>query len=696
MRGPEAAQGVPLAGSPGSLQLLPLRSLAGRCPRRDARPQQRRLQNPLRRCVRRSSHFSVKLIYTAGRPRRPHILNPFAADASCLVAPTPAQLARTTWEHCGVETVIGLTASTAADAPQRAAALLGDGSPLLLVRSSHPFPTTTTPTTTTAAAPPSSALGLRSVSTTGGGASTQRASGLPPRAPLPGRAASPREWQPHGDAPDAPAATTAAAAAARCAAREVPQVSALLQSGVLRTNCVDCLDRTNVAQFAFGAVALGHALVMLGFADSHLLDLDSGIGAQLMEMYQAMGDSLAMQYGGSEAHNPGAVLGGSGAKRGAWRSAGFSREMMTSVRRFYSNNYTDADKQDAINLFLGHFIPERGRPTLWELDSDYYLHSDLRGAQSSEALASLSSVLGNSLSFSSLAAAALAGKGKNGPGLRGEDGGTEQWGVAELLSPSSGPGAVLAAARPCPLWPEADETTTAHDTFTDGTDPLLSFDDLSESPWAFPRATRLHTNAAGAGGFTWPQMGPPVPAMAEPRPPPEVEAARAAVERRARTYARYCGPAEESVGLGTDLSQGVREVEDVLRTDEELWDDLFRSLDRDDDARSSVEGGGGGAGAAGDGLGGEGGGGGGGGGGQWVAPVRVLSQHHTGQVGTPPRRGAPHHPFAQGNSQYSPSQRGPRHSNTGATVRRGTRTPGNGGGAHALSDILRVIQPLDC
>ena len=26
----------------------------------------------------------------------------------------------------------------------------------------------------------------------------------------------------------------------------------LLQSGVLRTNCIDCLDRTNVAQFAAG------------------------------------------------------------------------------------------------------------------------------------------------------------------------------------------------------------------------------------------------------------------------------------------------------------------------------------------------------------------------------------------------------------------------------------------------------------
>lgn len=31
-----------------------------------------------------------------------------------------------------------------------------------------------------------------------------------------------------------------------------------LQHGIIRTNCVDCLDRTNTAQFAVGKHALGH------------------------------------------------------------------------------------------------------------------------------------------------------------------------------------------------------------------------------------------------------------------------------------------------------------------------------------------------------------------------------------------------------------------------------------------------------
>lgn len=37
--------------------------------------------------------------------------------------------------------------------------------------------------------------------------------------------------------------------------------------------------------------------------------------------------------------------------------------------------FADADKQDAINLFLGNFVTEDGQPMLWELHSDYHLHN---------------------------------------------------------------------------------------------------------------------------------------------------------------------------------------------------------------------------------------------------------------------------------------------------------------------------------
>lgn len=51
------------------------------------------------------------------------------------------------------------------------------------------------------------------------------------------------------------------------------------------------------------------------------------------------------------------------------------RELLTSIRRYYSNAFTDRAKQDAINLFLGYYVPNNADKPLWELDTDYYLHN---------------------------------------------------------------------------------------------------------------------------------------------------------------------------------------------------------------------------------------------------------------------------------------------------------------------------------
>ena len=73
----------------------------------------------------------------------------------------------------------------------------------------------------------------------------------------------------------------------------MPDVS--LQTGVLRTNCIDCLDRTNVAQFAAGLGALGRQLAALGLSAEALVDARSSAAAQLMGMYEAMGHALSRQ-----------------------------------------------------------------------------------------------------------------------------------------------------------------------------------------------------------------------------------------------------------------------------------------------------------------------------------------------------------------------------------------------------------------
>lgn len=146
-------------------------------------------------------------------------------------------------------------------------------------------------------------------------------------------------------------------------------VAPRFQSGVLRTNCIDCLDRTNVAQYAYGLAALGRQLHAMGLTNEPKVDGDSSIAAALMELYQSMGDALAQQYGGSAAHNT--VF---PERQGKWKATTQSSEFLKSIKRYYSNAYTDGEKQDAINLFLGYFQPLDGKPALWELDSDYYLH----------------------------------------------------------------------------------------------------------------------------------------------------------------------------------------------------------------------------------------------------------------------------------------------------------------------------------
>ncbi|RLM60730.1 hypothetical protein C2845_PM14G00560 [Panicum miliaceum] len=117
------------------------------------------------------------------------------------------------------------------------------------------------------------------------------------------------------------------------------------QTGVLRTNCIDCLDCTNVAQYAYGLAALGRQLHAMGLTHVSKIHPDSSIASALMEMYQSMGDALAHQYGGSAAHNTVFTE-----RQGKWKATTQSREFLKSIKRYYSNAYADGEKQDAINL----------------------------------------------------------------------------------------------------------------------------------------------------------------------------------------------------------------------------------------------------------------------------------------------------------------------------------------------------------
>lgn len=172
---------------------------------------------------------------------------------------------------------------------------------------------------------------------------------------------------------------------------------AFLQRGIARSNCIDSLDRTNVAQFCIGKCALGYQLYAMGVMDSCVLHSSSELLQILLDMYERMGDCLAMQYGGSQMHRQMKKDRGKSVTMPVLyrnnRSSTKPKEMFVSLMRHYQNSFQDTGKQDAINLLLGYFIPPRLGPAgarvpkqvrsdddvvvphIWELTSDYYLHN---------------------------------------------------------------------------------------------------------------------------------------------------------------------------------------------------------------------------------------------------------------------------------------------------------------------------------
>ncbi|CAF5137769.1 unnamed protein product, partial [Rotaria sp. Silwood1] len=148
-----------------------------------------------------------------------------------------------------------------------------------------------------------------------------------------------------------------------------PYQTFFVQTGVVRVNCVDCLDRTNTAMYAIAKCALGYQLFAMGLTDSPHLQEDSAAELVIKQLFEHSGDILAQQYAGSQlVHRIDTYK----KLTPAWSTQ--SRDIVQTLSRYYSNTFSDAEKQHAMNLFLGIFQPKIGRPHFWELASDYHLH----------------------------------------------------------------------------------------------------------------------------------------------------------------------------------------------------------------------------------------------------------------------------------------------------------------------------------
>lgn len=141
-----------------------------------------------------------------------------------------------------------------------------------------------------------------------------------------------------------------------------------VQNGIARTNCIDCLDRTNAAQFVIGKHAFALQLKALGVITKEDVAYDTDAINLFTEMFHDHGDNIAMQYGGSHLVNTMATY----RKLSHWQSS--SRDMVESFKRYYHNSFLDSQRQEAYNLFLGNYVWASGQPLLWDLATDYYLH----------------------------------------------------------------------------------------------------------------------------------------------------------------------------------------------------------------------------------------------------------------------------------------------------------------------------------
>lgn len=127
-----------------------------------------------------------------------------------------------------------------------------------------------------------------------------------------------------------------------------------LQKGVIRSNCIDSLDRTNVLQSYIGKEALRFQVPILQGHDgssykSEKID-DCVLLMQVCNMAWAENaDTLSIQYAGTPA------LKTDFTRTGKRTRTGMINDGVNSLTRYISNNFCDDYRQDAIDLFLGTF-----------------------------------------------------------------------------------------------------------------------------------------------------------------------------------------------------------------------------------------------------------------------------------------------------------------------------------------------------
>ncbi|KAI3704474.1 hypothetical protein L1987_74695 [Smallanthus sonchifolius] len=123
------------------------------------------------------------------------------------------------------------------------------------------------------------------------------------------------------------------------------------QVGIVRTNCVDCLDRTNVTQSMIGRKMLEYQLRRLGVFDAEeTISTYPNFDDCFKILWADHGDDISIQYSGTPA------LKGDFVRFGKRTLQGILKDGWNALTRYYLNNFVDGTKQDSVDLLQGHYI----------------------------------------------------------------------------------------------------------------------------------------------------------------------------------------------------------------------------------------------------------------------------------------------------------------------------------------------------
>eukprot|EP01031_Cornospumella_fuschlensis_P032516 gene32516-39312_t len=145
-----------------------------------------------------------------------------------------------------------------------------------------------------------------------------------------------------------------------------------MQRSLIRTNCVDCLDRTNVVQTAISRWAL---LAQIKALSPSIMNVDlpsvglatlptDELEREFRKLWTILGDELSLLYAGSKAMKRDVTMNGVRTKRGVIQDA------MSYLQRYYINNYRDQANQQDLNTILGEDAVEEEKLVVDDLFDD--------------------------------------------------------------------------------------------------------------------------------------------------------------------------------------------------------------------------------------------------------------------------------------------------------------------------------------